>query len=173
MNHLNDFKVKIAGVKFDFEKDWCGFRKQGLERGRSQNKSNRNQSKDDVFVYQVKFRAECRVEYQVRRSHRLRRRRGAEFQVEFQVEFRGGVVNPKDEGDTIQPMSVSLRPKILYREKAQYTREAQIKDRRHGCPQRRFRRRWPDRLHQCDRGLPYGLTKTRSRRRTRFASSRP
>src|SRR5262249_43735141 len=36
----------------------------------------------------------------------------------------GGVVNPKDQDDTIHQMSISLRPTILYREKAQYTREA-------------------------------------------------
>ena len=52
--------------------------------------------------------------------------------------------------DPVQQMDSSLRPTILYREKAQYTQEAKIMGSRHGSFKRRLQRRRSDRRHQSD-----------------------
>jgi TonB family protein len=108
MNHLNDFKVKIAGVKFDFEKDWVWSSEAKIER--------EGEAKIRVIAVNPNDGVPGGVPGGI--PGPPKKRGGAPGGVP------GGVVNPKDEDGTIHQMSVSLRPKILYREKAQYTREA-------------------------------------------------
>jgi len=90
MNHLYDFKVKIVGVKFDFEKDWVWSSEARVE------------SDGDAKIIMTAINPKDGVPSGV----------------------PGGVANPKGEDDTIHQMTSSLRPTILYREKAQYTEEA-------------------------------------------------
>ena len=89
MNHLYDFKVRIVGVKFDFEKDW---------------------------VWSSEARIESEGEAKIR-IIAINPKDGVPGGVP------GGVANLKDENEYIHQMTSSLRPTILYREKAQYTNE--------------------------------------------------
>ena len=113
MNHLNDFKVKIVGVKFDFEKDWVWSSEAKIEREGEAKIRVIAVNPNDGVPGGVPGGAPGGI------PGPPKKRGGVPGGVP------GGVVNPKDEEYTIPyQMSVSLRPKILYKEKAQYTREA-------------------------------------------------
>jgi len=119
MNHLNDFKVGIAGVKFDFEKDWVWSSEARIETdGEAKIRIIAMNPKDGV-PGGVPGGAPGGIPGPPKS-------RGVHGGVPSGVPggVPGGIVNPKDEDDTIHQMSVSLRPKILYREKAKYTRVA-------------------------------------------------
>jgi TonB family protein len=117
MNHLHDFKVRIAGVKFDFEKDWVWSSGARIE--------SEGDAKMGIIAINPKDGVPGGVPGGIPGTPlpppQSPKRGGVPGGVPSGVP--GGVVNPKDE-DGIHQMSVSLRPKILYREKAQYTREA-------------------------------------------------
>jgi TonB family protein len=100
MNHLYDFKVRIVGVKFDFEKDWVWASEARIESdGEAKIRIIANNPKDGVPG-------------------------GVPNGVPGGVP--GGVVRGArpPASDAIHQMSSSMRPTILYREKAQYTEEA-------------------------------------------------
>jgi TonB family protein len=115
MNHLNDFKVRIVGAKFDFENDWVWYSETRIETdGEAKIRIIAMNPKDGV-PGGVPGGAPGGIPGPPKS-------RGVPGGVPGGIP--GGVVNPKDEDGTIHQMSVSLRPKILYREKAKYTREA-------------------------------------------------
>jgi len=123
MNHLYDFKVKIVGVKFDSEKDWVWSSDARTEiEGEAKIIMTAINPKDGDTVWApggVPGGVPGGIPGPPPRS------RGVPGGVPRGVPggVPGGVVNPKDGDDTIHQMSSSLRPTILYREKAQYTKE--------------------------------------------------
>jgi TonB family protein len=112
MNYLHDFKVKIVGVKFDFEKDWAWSSDAKIE----------SDGEAEIRIAAVNPKDGVPGGVPGGIPGPTPKSRGVPGGVPGGV--IGGVVNPKDEGDRIHQMSVSLRPTILYREKAKYTREA-------------------------------------------------
>jgi TonB family protein len=118
MNHLYDFKVRIVGVKFDFEKDWVW----------SSDARIKSDGEAEIRIIAVNPKdgvpggapggVPGGVPGPPLPSPLTPKRGGVPGGVP------GGVANPKGEANTIHQMTSSLRPKILYREKAQYTREA-------------------------------------------------
>lgn len=94
INHLSDFKVRVVGVKFDFEKEWLWAE---LEKTLSASKPT---------VRMMKLYPE------------LARKPNREQKVPDNERSDQAAANP------IQQMNSSTRPTILYREKAQYTQEA-------------------------------------------------
>jgi len=110
MNHLYDFKVGIVGVKFDFEKDWVW------------SSEAEGEAKIRVIANDPKYGVPGGVPGGVAGTPLPSPKSPKSGGVPGGVP--GGVVIPNDKDDTIHLMSASLRPKILYREKAKYTREA-------------------------------------------------
>jgi TonB family protein len=93
MNHLYDFKIRVAGVKFESDEYWL-MAQPGKTPGTARVK--------------MAFNSPANV---------TPRETGA-------PKKDSAVGQYQDATDSIQQMSVSLRPTILYREKATYTREA-------------------------------------------------
>jgi TonB family protein len=122
MNHLYDFKVGIVGVKFDFEKDWVWSSEARIEsEGEAKIRIIAINPKDGVpggAPGGVPGGVPGGIPVTPFPPPPPPKRGGVPGGVP------GGVVNPKDQDDTVHQMSISLRPTILYREKAQYTREA-------------------------------------------------
>jgi TonB family protein len=122
MNHLHDFKVRIVGVKFDFEKGWLWSSEAKIE------------SEGEAQIRTIAINREVQVLGEAPGGvpggviggipgpplpPTPSSKRGG-----IPGGAPGGVVNPKNEDDTTRQMTSSLRPTILYREKAKYTREA-------------------------------------------------
>jgi TonB family protein len=120
MNHLNDFKVSIVGVKFDFEKDWVWYSEARIETDGEAKIRIIAMNPNDGVPGGAPGGVPGGVPGGI--PGPPKKKGGVPGGVPRGV--IGGVVDPKDEDDTIHQMSVSLRPKILYREKAKYTREA-------------------------------------------------
>jgi TonB family protein len=95
MNNLYDFKVRVVGVKFDSEKEWLWAK--GARAPIAANKANNK-----------RFQANLRL---------MLRRDGDPGSPAS--EQAGQIAT-----EPIQPMTSSLRPSILYKEKAKYTQEA-------------------------------------------------
>jgi TonB family protein len=93
MNHLYDFTIRVAGVKFESDEYWLM-----AQPGKTPSTAR----------VKMAFNSPANAAVRVKK---LRKKDSAAEQNQI-------VANP------IQPMDSSMRPKILYREKARYTREA-------------------------------------------------
>jgi TonB family protein len=116
MNHLYDFKVRIVGVKFDFEKDWVWASEARIE--------SDGEAKIRVIANNPKDGVPGGVPSGVPDGVPGGVPGGVPSGVPGGVP--GGVVRGArpPASDAIQQMSSSMRPTILYRENAQYTEEA-------------------------------------------------
>jgi TonB family protein len=96
MSHLYGFNIRIAGVKFESDEYWL-VAQPGKTPGTARVKMAFD-FPDDVA--------------------------GREMKLKKTPQSPRSVLQEKSATDSVQTMSVSLRPMILYREKAQYTQEA-------------------------------------------------
>ncbi|HKQ80311.1 MAG TPA: TonB family protein [Blastocatellia bacterium] len=94
MGHLNDFKVRVLGVKFDSEQDWVWAAPSRTER-----------KGGTIYLYPKKKRDTIDQKDVLERDISL-------------------VAQRQIASDQILPMDRSTRPTILYREKARYTKVA-------------------------------------------------
>jgi TonB family protein len=94
MGHLHDFNVRVIGVKYDSDQDWVMAATARIKRAGETRLSIKPKPRDTTNPSDEAERNNSLIEQRPKQS------------------------------EQILPMDTSTRPKILYREKAQYTKEA-------------------------------------------------